>query len=79
MDTIEEKALNPCYIFESYPKASSRPKKEGLGRILDQLISRFRGLSLITSKTVKLERERERELKELELAPYPLLLKDPIS
>jgi hypothetical protein len=43
MDRREEKALNPCHILvQAIPKRQLSSKEEGLGRILDQLIFRYR-------------------------------------
>jgi len=48
MDTIEEKALNPCHILvQAIPKRQLSSKEEGLGRIFDQLIFRYRGIYLL--------------------------------
>jgi hypothetical protein len=71
MDTIKEKEdLNPCHILiQAIPKRRLSSKEEGLGRILDQLIFRYKGIFFITSKTIKLERELELELEELESCP----------
>jgi hypothetical protein len=53
MDTIEEKALNPCHIVvQAIPRRQLWSKEN---RILDQLIFRYRGVSLILAKTIELE------------------------
>jgi hypothetical protein len=80
MDTIGEKALKslsyPC-IGKLSQSVKFRSERKVLTGFWINLSLDIGGLSLVTSKTIKLERERE--LAELERVPYSLLLKGPIS
>ena len=71
---MEKKALNPYHILiQAIPKRQLSSKEKGLGRILDRLIFRYRGVSLITSNTIKLEQEP----KELEACPISPIVTGP--